>query len=636
MPRQISLLCVLFCTLVCSSFGKEKYRQPGPVHLDREGERWAQRTLRKLTLEEKVGQLFVVWVRAEFLNINAPEYLQLRDSIRKYHLGGFTMTVPWDPPFLYRSEPYEAAQLLNRLQQDSKLPLLISADFERGVTMRLRGATEFPHAMAFGAAGKLEYAEAFGRITAQEARAIGVHWNLFPDADVNSNPANPIINTRSFGENPQQVGDLVTAYIRGARAHGMMATVKHFPGHGDTATDSHLGVAQVTGDMARLNTVELPPFQMAIEAGVDSVMVAHVSVPALDPNPDHVATTSPAIVDGLLKEQLGFKGIVITDALDMAGLTRLYAGHVGRAAVDAFKAGSDVLLIPADLDASYRAMIEAVRSGEIPSAQLDASVLKILKAKASLGLHKTRLVNIQAVSTSVGKPENLALGQQIADDAITLVRDNGKLLPLKSAGTVAAALPYQRVEEVRNGTVVVVLSEDVRTEAGRTLERQIKSRIPDANVIYVDPRIAAAMSDDILKAVDQAQAVIAAVYVVPTAGKAMQGANGLSNSVALSDASGTLLQKILEHAAEKTAVLAMGNPYLAQDFPAAQNYICTFSNATVSEISAAKALFGEIAIRGHLPVSIPNVAQRGAGIERQPQVLQGGGSERAYSKPAGR
>jgi beta-N-acetylhexosaminidase len=627
---------LLFFFLLAPVFAKEKYQQPGPIHLDREGEKWAEKTLQKLSLEEKVGQLFMIWVRAEFLNVNSPEYLDLRDNMGKYHIGSFAMTVRWDPPFLYRNQPYEAAELLNRLQQDSKLPLLIAADFERGVTMRLHGATGFPHAMAFGATGKLDYAEAFGRITAQEARAIGVHWNFFPDADVNSNPANPIINTRSFGEDPQQVGDLVVAYIRGARANGMLTTVKHFPGHGDTATDSHLSVAQVTGDRARLNRVELPPFRKAIEAGVDSVMVAHVTIPALEPDPNRVATTSPAIVTDLLKKQLGFKGIVVTDALDMAGLTRLYAANIGRAAVDAFKAGNDLLLIPADLDASYKAVLEAARSGEIPRAQLDTSVLKLLKAKASLGLEKARLVNLEALSNLVGKPENLALGQQISDDSVTLVRDNGKLLPLKHSGTVKGGLPYQRVEEIHNGTVVIVLSDDVRTEAGRALERQVKVRVSDANVIYVDPRIAAAMSEEVLQAVDQAQAVIAAVYVVPTAGKAMQGANGLTNSVALNDASGTLLQKILEHAAEKTAVLAMGNPYLAQDFPGAQNYICTFSNATVSEISAAKVLFGEIAIRGHLPVSIPNVAQRGAGIERQPQVLQGGGSERAYSKPAGR
>ncbi len=634
MLRQTGFLFAVLCVLVCAAFAAEKYQQSGPIHLDRDGEKWAEKTLHQLSTEEKVGQLFLVWVRAEFLNVNAPEYLQLRDNIRKYHLGGFTMTVPWDPPFLYRSQPYEAAELLNRLQQDSKLPLLIAADFERGVTMRLHGATEFPHAMAFGAAGKLEYAEAFGRITAQEARAVGVHWNFFPDADVNSNPANPIINTRSFGEDPEQVGELVTAYIRGARANGMLTTVKHFPGHGDTATDSHLGVAQVTGDLARLKSVELPPFQRAIAAGVDSVMVAHVSVPALDSDPNHVATTSPAIVTGLLKSQLGFKGIVVTDALDMAGLTRLYGTHIGRAAVDAFKAGNDVLLIPADLDASYRAMLEAVRSGEIPPAQLNASVLKILKAKASLNLHKTRLVNIEAVSSLVGKPGNLALGQQIADDSITLVRDNGKLLPLKSSGTAAAGLPYQRVEEVRDSTVAIIFSDDMRTEAGRKLDRQIRERVPDANVIYVDPRIAAAMSDDVLKAVDNAQSVIAAVYEVPVAGKVMKGANGVTNSVGLSDASGTLLQKVLDRAAEKTAVLAMGNPYLAQDFPAVQNYLCTFSNASVSEVSVVKALFGEIVIRGHLPVSIPNIAQRGAGIERPAQTAQGG-PRHAESKNSG-
>jgi beta-N-acetylhexosaminidase len=624
MRRQLGSLFVVLCTLVCVSVAKEKYQQPGPIHLDRDGEKWAQKTLQKLSLEEKIGQLFMVWVRAEFLNVNDPQYLQLRDSMRKYHLGGFTMTVRWDPPFLYRNQPYEAAELLNRLQQDSKLPLLIAADFERGVTMRLHGATEFPHAMAFGAGGKLEYAEAFGRISAQEARAIGVHWNFFPDADVNSNPANPIINTRSFGEDPQQVGDLVAAYIRAARANGMMTTVKHFPGHGDTSTDSHLGVAQVTGDMARLKSVELPPFQKAIAAGVDSVMVAHVSVPALDSDPNHVATTSPTIVTGLLKNQLGFKGIVVTDALDMAGLTRLYSAHIGRAAVAAFKAGNDVLLIPADLDASYRAMLDAVHSGEIPLAQLDASVLKILKAKASLALHKMRLVNVEALPTLVGKPENLALGQQIADDSITLVRDNGKLLPLKSTGTAATGLPYQKVEEVRDNLVAVIFSDDMRTEGGRMLERQVHERVPDAKVIYVDPRVATAMADDVLKAVDDAQFVIAVVYEVPVAGKAMKGANGVTNSVGLSDASGALLQRVLDHAAAKTALLAMGNPYLAQDFSAVQNYLCTFSNATVSEVAVVKALFGEIAIRGHLPVSIPNVAPRRAGIERPAQIAQGG------------
>ena len=615
---------LLLLSISLPGFAKEKYQHAGPIYLDHGGEKWAEKTLRKLSLEEKVGQLFMVWVRAEFLNANSPEYLQLRDTMNKYHVGAFAMTVPWEPPFLYRSEPYEAAELLNRLQKDSKLPLLFAADFERGVTMRLRGATQFPHAMAFGAAGKEDYAKAFGRITAEESRAVGIHWNFFPDADVNSNPANPIINTRSFGEDPEQVGDMVAAYIRGARTAGMMTTAKHFPGHGDTATDSHLSVAQVTGDRARLNSVELAPFRKAIAAGVDSIMVAHVTVPALEPDPNRVATTSPVVVTDLLKHELGYQGIVVTDALDMAGLTRLYSANIGRAAVEAFKAGNDLLIIPADLDASYNSMLEAAKSGEIPADRLDASVLKLLKAKAALGLNKARMVDVDELPDIVGKPENLAMGQQIADDAVTLVRDNGKLLPLKQSGTVKAGLPYQHVDEVRNGIVALVLSEDVRTESGRALEHAIKARVPDANVIYADPRIASAMSEQILNAVEQAQAVIAAVYVVPTAGKAMKSANGLTNSVSLNDASGALLQAVLDRAAEKTAVIAMGNPYVAQDFPAIQNYLCTFSNAGISEISAVKALFGEITIRGHLPVSIPNIAQRGAGIERAAQITEEG------------
>ena len=600
-----------------SAKDKDKYQRPGLIHLTPAGEKWAEKTLHKLTLEEKVGQVFMVWCRASFLNVENPEYLQWREEMQKYHVGSFAMTVHVDGPFLLRSEPYEAAELLNRLQTESKLPLLFAADFERGVSMRLMGTTVFPHAMAFGGDGKTEDAETFGNITALEARAIGIHWNFFPDADVNSNPANPIINTRSFGEDPKQVGDLVAAYIKGAHEGGMLTTVKHFPGHGDTATDSHLGVASVNVDRAHLDSIELPPFRQAIAAGVDSVMVAHVTVPALDPDPNHVATISPAIVSDLLEKQLGFKGIIVTDALDMAGLTHLFANNIGRAAVEAFKAGNDLLLIPADFPASYNAMLKAVQAGEISRERLDRSVLKILKAKASLGLQDARTVDVKAIANLVGKPGNLAFGQQVADAAITLVRDNGKVLPLKSKGTAKAGLPYTTQEETGSQVVAVLFSDDVRTDSGRAFGREFRARIPDAHVIYVDPRIAAGMSDEVLKAVDEAKTVVAAVYVVPTAGK-------VGNTVAMADATGTLLQQLLDRAAEKTAIVAMGNPYLAADFPKIENYMCTFSNATVSEVSAIKALFGEIAIRGHLPVSIPNVAQRGTGLDRPAQVASGG------------
>jgi beta-N-acetylhexosaminidase len=616
MPRPLAIL-LLTLVLTAATSAKNKYQRPGPIHLNPAGERWAQKTLRNLTLEEKIGQVFMIWCRASFLNVENPEYLEWREDMQKYHVGSFAMTVHVDGPYLLRSEPYEAAELLNRLQSESKLPLLFAADFERGVSMRLMGTTVFPHAMAFGGDGKAEDAETFGRITAEEARAIGIHWNFFPDADVNSNPANPIINTRSFGEDPKQVGDLVAAYIKGAHQGGMLTTVKHFPGHGDTATDSHLGVASVNVDRAHLDSIELPPFREAITAGVDSVMVAHVTVPALDPDPDHVATISPLIVSDLLEKQLGFKGIIVTDALDMAGLTHLFAHNIGRAAVEAFKAGNDLLLIPADFPASYNAMLQAVQSGEISRKRLDHSVLKILKAKASLGLQDARQVDVKAVANLVAKPQNLAFGQQVADAAVTLVRDNGKVLPLtlKNRGTAKGALPYTTTEETRNQVVAVLFSDDVRTDSGRAFGREFRARIPDAHVLYVDPRVAAGMGDEVLKAVDEAKIVIAAVYVVPTAGK-------VGNSVAMADATGGLLQQLLDRAAEKTAVVAMGNPYLAADFPKVENYLCTFSNATVSELSAVKALFGEIAIRGHLPVSIPNVAQRGAGIERPARPVQ--------------
>jgi beta-N-acetylhexosaminidase len=642
MLRNLFLTALLFAAVLCfaKDKGKDRFLQPGPIHVDKTGQKWADKTLRKMTPEEKVGQLFAIWVRVQFLNDADPIFVQLRDNIRKYHIGSLVMSVPVDGPVLLKSQPSVAAELLNRLQKSSKLPLIVSADFERGVSMRLNGTTVFPHAMAFGATGKTENAEAFGRITALEARAIGVHWNFFPDADVNSNPANPIINTRSFGGDPQEVGDFVAAYIRGAHQGGMLVTAKHFPGHGDTATDSHLGVAQVTGDRARLDAVELPPFKRAIESGVDSVMVAHVTVPALDPTPNRVATTSSAIVDGLLKEEMGFKGLVVTDALDMAGLTRLYAKDIGRSAVESFKAGNDMLVIPANLDASYRSMLQAVRSGEITRPRLDQSVRKILELKASLGLNKARVVDLSQLSNEVAKPENLEVGQRIADEAITLVRDNGKVIPLlsigTSLGTPEAALPYQPMAEESNRLVVVIFSDDLRTDSGHMLERQILARVPDARIIYLDARSAVGMKPTVVEAVEAAGNVIAAVYVVPSAGRALRAAGGgLMNTVAMDSATGSVLTAILDRAALHTVVLAMGNPYVVQDFPAIENYVCAFSNVTVSETAAVKAIFSEIAISGHLPVTIPGIATRGEGLQRpaQPSSVQPSSGDSSHVQP---
>jgi beta-N-acetylhexosaminidase len=350
-------------------------------------------------------------------------------------------------------------------------------------------------------------------------------------------------------------------------------------------------------------------------------MTAHIRVPALDPDPNLVATTSPAIVTGLLKNELGFKGIVVTDGLDMAGLTRLYPGNTGRAAVDAFKAGNDVLTMPADLDASYRAVLNAVRSGEISRQRLDASVLKILQAKASLGLHKNRQVDMGAISKLVGSPANVAIGQRISDDSITLVRDNGKLLPLRQGASVKnAALVRPRGTQDRHAVLVIVLCDNVRADDGRVLEHEIRAHIPDANVVYVDPRVAPSRAGNVLAAVDQARAVVVAVYIVPSAARSRKLGGAGKHPSSLPDSTSALFEKILGRASEKTAVLAMGNPYLTDDFPAIQNYICAFSNVTVSEISAARALFGEIPMHGQMPVNLSGVRAQTARASRPAPV----------------
>src|SRR5450631_342834 len=556
--RPLVLLAVYFVVCVPAfSAPKPDFQKPGPVRLDKAGEKWAQKSLKKMTLEQKVGQMFMIWSHAQFLNVNGVEYVTLRDTMRKYHLGGFGVTVEYEDGFLYKNEPLEAAMVTNQLQSDSEFPLLFAADFERGLGMRLNEVTGFPHAMAFGAANNLDYARQSGRITAMEARAIGVQWNWFPDTDVNSNPANPVINTRSFGEDPTMVGQMAAAYIEGAHEYGMLTTAKHFPGHGDTDTDSHLAVPLVNGDRTHIDNIELPPFQAAIKAGVDAVLVAHVAIPVLDSDPQHVASISPPIVTGLLKQKMGFTGLVVTDALVMEGLMKLFpeggSAASARAAVEAVKAGNDVLLLPADLDAAYNGVLNAVRSGEISESRIDESVLKILRAKASVGLNQARLVDINALTQVVAKPESLLAAQTVADSAVTLVRDNKQVLPLTRTrrGTNPPASAYHPAEDTRGRVLVLIFTDDSRSDAGRLLDEQVRRRIPHARVIYVDGRTALGLAETVMDAVDRAHKIIVAIYEVPVAGKVVPGTPGDGNSVAVQNSPAGLLQKVLQAAADK-------------------------------------------------------------------------------------
>jgi beta-N-acetylhexosaminidase len=605
---------VFIFLLMCA--GAEQYQKPGPVLLTKDGRHWVEKTLKKLSLEEKVGQMLNIRYFTDFLNFDGDAYTQFRDTLRKYHIGSVVLTVHVDGPTLLKNPPLEVAAIANQLQRDSELPLLIAADFERGLASRVSSVPSFPDAMAFGATGNPAYAKQFGAVTAEESRAIGVQWNLFPVADVNSNPENPIINTRSFGEDPVEVGNLVAAFIQGSREHGMLTAVKHFPGHGDTGTDSHLGVARVEGNLAHIQAIEFPPFKKAIDAGVDSVMIAHLAVPALDADPNKVATISPSIIDGVLKTQLGFKGVVVTDALEMRGLTSLYPPQQGsataKAAVDAVKAGNDVILWPTDLDGAFHGIIAAVQRGEIPESRIDDSVRKILEMKASVGLNQARLVDLEQVPYLVSKPEDMQFAQQVADQAVTLVRNNGQVLPLiKLQAPPTESETFRAPIQPGNQVVAIIITDTVRSESGRSFENALKLRRADATVFYADNSVAAALSPEILQAVKEAEKVVVAAYVVPVAAKQVMVNGKLVNSVGLEQGTGELLGQVLEIAAAKTAVIAMGNPYVAQNFPTVQTYLCTYSNASSSELSAVKVLFGELQPQGKLPVTLPGIAQRG-------------------------
>ncbi|MGA9670099.1 MAG: glycoside hydrolase family 3 N-terminal domain-containing protein [Terracidiphilus sp.] len=601
--RLVSLLAATLMTAVYAVAAS-------PVHIDRNGEKWASKTLHKMTLEEKIGQMIMVWAKVQFLNVESPEYLELRDEMAKYHLGGFGVTVPTDGPLLIESEPLEAAALTNGLQRNSKYPLLLAADFERGLSMRLEGATPFPAAMAFGATGDPKLASEFGRISAIESRAIGIQWNWFPIADVNSNPANPIIDTRSFGEDPALVSKMVTAYIEGAHSGGLFTTVKHFPGHGDTDTDSHLALARVTASVDRLNSMELVPFRAAIAAGVDSVMVGHLIVPAIEPNPNLPASVSSRVITGLLKQQLGFHGLVVTDALDMAGLTHVFSGSpaavAGAEAVAAVRAGNDMVIIPGDLEGAYNGLLRAVKSGEISQTRIDESVLKILRMKASVGLDRNRFVDLTDVEKEVARPENVSIGQSVADRAVTLVSDSGKLIPLPSSQAHDASTPH---------LVAVILTDRSRdSEGARWFVGELRKREPNATVFFVDSTNAKFVSGSVLSAVQNATSVIAVAESAPNPRRTTEGHAG--GSAGLDSGPMQLLEEIVKTASARTVVVAFGNPYTAASIHGIQTYLCTFSNTQVSASSLASALFGEIPIHGRLPVTIPDFAPRGTGLDR--------------------
>jgi beta-N-acetylhexosaminidase len=499
------------------------------------------------------------------------------------------MTVHVDGPYLLRTGPYEAAELLNRLQRDSKLPLLFAADFERGASMRVNSTTPWPYNMAFAAAQDLDATRDEAAETAREARALGVNWIFAPVSDVNNNPDNPIINIRSYGEDPLMVSRFVRAYIQGAHSdklNPVLVTAKHFPGHGDTAQDSHLGLARIDADRQRIDAVELEPFRAAIAAGVDTVMTAHIAVPALEPE-DEPATVSSKIMTGVLRDELGFHGIVVTDAMDMQGLAAMFG--TGEAAVRSLEAGSDVLLMPKRAEDAIQGIVSAVASGRITKRRLDESVAKVLAAKVQLGLARKREVDLARIVDIVDSPEAEERAQSVADHAVTLVSDQKDQLPLRHPESAC----------------LIALSENRHGQQGMRLIEEAKKRAPEMAAFPLDPGMSQADLDQVREQTSTCSQIIVAAFVSVSAYR---------GNVALAGRFPDFLNALIAGKIPVT-LASLGNPYLARSFPNATAYLTTFSPTPTSETALAKALFGEIAITGRLPVSIPGVAKLGDGIQ---------------------
>ncbi len=557
-------------------------------------EKWVRNTLKKMTLEEKLGQLIVVGYFGEFLNVETPEYRRLIDRVGRGQVGGVIVTARRGPLGVERSQAYPTAALANQLQRRARIPLLIAGDFERGTSQRILEGTSFPHTMALAAGGDPQAAYEMGRITALEARAVGVNWVFAPVADVNVNPENPIINVRAFSESPAQVAQFVAAFIRGCQEAGALATAKHFPGHGDVAVDSHLGLPVVEADRLRLNAVELVPFRAAMEAGVGSVMTGHLAVPALDPDRGTPATLSRPILTDLLRREMNYDGLIATDAMDMAGVANQWSP--GEAAVRAVLAGADMLLL-AEPESVLPALAEAVRSGRLPPERVDASVARILRAKAWLGLNKNKIVNLEALNTVFGRPEYAQTAERIAERGVTLVRDDAHLVPLDSTKPLRLLL--------------LAVSADPDPYPAEILERELRSRVDSLHVLRCDTRFVGATT---LRLPDPSSYDVALIALFV---RVMDR----KGSLGLPTEQSELVRSLF--AGGKPAVVALlGNPYLAQAFSSAPTLLLTFSHVDAAERALARALFGQSPVAGKLPVSIPGMAKAGYGVERAATAMR--------------
>ncbi len=552
---------------------------------------WVERTLASLTLRERIGQMVHVWVLGDYTNTRDSSFAQVLRWIRNDNVGGVTMSL---------GSPIEVAEKVNAMQRASKVPLMVAADLEPNLgrleggvfthyLMDAGGATVFPNAMAIAATGRVQDAYDVGRAIGREAKAIGIVVNYAPVVDVNNNPANPVINTRSFGEDPKRVALLAGAFVQGSQDAGVVATIKHFPGHGDTDVDSHASLPTVSATMARLDSVELVPFAAGIDAGAAMVMTAHIALPAVQGDSTTPATLAPRIITGLLRDRLHFTGLAITDAMTMGGIGRGYSTE--ESSVLAVQSGADVLLMPPDPTVAVEALVKAVERGAISRARIDSSVRRSLEIKVRTGVAARPLAPLDSLREVVGAPEHRALAADIATRAVTLLRDQASLLPVARGGR----------------TVIVQYMPETELRAGRTFSAELRAALgaDKTRLFKVGPSTSPATLDSITSASVGADRVIVATYV-----RRIEGEGRFAIPERIASWIDALAQR------EKVVVVSLGNPYLIRQFPRVGTYLATYGVSDAQERAGARAVLGRAAITGRIPVSLPGFYKAGDGMQR--------------------
>ena len=551
-----------------------------PLQTDSAGRAWVEQTLASLSLRQRVAQLVFPWISGRSASANPEEHQRMLDWAARDQVGGLIIST---------GAPAALAARLNAAQMRAAVPLLVVSDLETGPGMRLSpGGTVMPPSMAFGAAGDAALAREAGRATAAEARAAGIHMTLGPLLDVNSNPANPIINVRSFGQAPEGVGRMGTAWMEGAREGGLLSVGKHFPGHGDTHVDSHVGLARIDADSTRVREVDMAPFAQAVRAGIDGVLVGHIAVPALDGPGAPPASLSPRMIGGELRGRLGFEGLVFTDALNMGGVTRSYS--VSEAAIRALLAGADVLLQPPGHPAVIDNVVAAVEAGRIPAARIDEAARRVLTAKAAAGLHRSARVDAAAVEGRVGTEENREIARRVAERSITLARDRGGLVPVRRGARVL------HVTYTSNG----------EGSSGAELTRELTAGGLSVEHTRVGPATSAARFDALREQAAAVDVVIASVAIAPFQYRALGIGGGFGPFV-----------EALATSGRPVIAVSLGSPYLLEAFPSVPAYLLAWSDAAASERAAARALLGAAPIQGRLPVALPPFHPLGEGIARE-------------------